>query len=121
MTINVLLSVTKRELHSRGRTEGENTVKGAVAEGVGEEEVTGLLAAHPADRGPRPRALAPDPLGVVGVVAAEGEVGTTDACSIPRSPCQRHSRWAQIFPTMPGLGPKSILLIKVNFCNQGAV
>ena len=88
---------------SRGKTEGvaaANTVKVAVAEGAGEEEGTGLLAAHLAGRGPRLRALAPEPLEVVGVGAQE--VGqTTDACSTPKSPCQRPSRWEQIFPTMP--------------------
>ena len=94
---------------SRGKTEGvaANTVK--VAEGVGEEEGTGLLAAHPVGRGPRPRALAPEPLEVVGVGAQE--VGTTDACSTPKSPCQRPSLWEQIFPTMPGLGTKSVQLV----------
>jgi len=87
--------------NNRGKTEGvaANTVKVAVAEGVGEEEGTGLLAAHLVGRGPRPRALAPEPLEVVGVGAQE--VGTTDACSTPKSPCQRPSRWEQIFPTMP--------------------
>ena len=80
-----------------------------MAEGVGEEEGTGLQAAHLVGRGPRPRALAPEPLEVVGVGAQE--VGTTDACSTPKSPCQRPSRWEQIFPTMPGLGTKSVILV----------
>ena len=103
---------------SRGKTDGvaANTVKVAVAEGVGEEEGTGLLAAHLAGRGPRPRALAPEPLGVVGVGAQE--VGTTDACSTPKSPCQRPSRWEQIFPTMPGLGTKPILLVRFAIKDQ---